>query len=117
MNRYLKKAVAGATLFAISALALAAPNSLVGTWRSDDESAGSSKGTMVIKADGSIDMQPDGFPVSSGHYEVHGPFLDVDMGKEMGKASIAYSLGKGGKTFDAQYSDGTRQKFKKVEKK
>jgi hypothetical protein len=111
-------AIALAILTPVSATlaASAMPTSIVGTWRSDDESAGSSKGTMVLKPDGVIEMQPDGFPVASGHYEVHGAFVDVDMGK-LGKSDIAYRLDKGGRVLDAQYADGTRQKFNKVEKK
>ena len=116
----LKKIVLTLAIF-VPGVALAAPAavpaSLVGTWRSDDTSAGSSKGTMVLKSDGVIEEQPDGFPVSSGHVAVHGAFLDIDLGAQMGKASVAYHLENNGKVLAAQYSDGTRQKFNKVEKK
>jgi hypothetical protein len=115
----LKQVAIALAIFGPVSAALAAatvPTGLVGTWRSDDESAGSSKGTMVLKSDGVIEMQPDGFPVASGHFTIHGAFVDVDMGK-LGNTDIAYRLDKGGRALDAQYADGTRQKFNKVEKK
>lgn len=112
----LKKFVATLAIFIPVASALAAPVGLLGTWRSDDTSGGSDKGTMVFKKGGEVDMQPDGFPASVGHYDTHGNFIEIDMGK-FGKSTIAYHLDNKGKLLDAQYADGSRQKFNKVEQK
>ena len=113
----MRKTIVALVVLTQASLALASTSNLVGTWRSDDIASGNSKGTMVLKKNGEVDMQPDGFPVSSGHYKVQGAFLDVDLGEALGKASIAYRLEKGGKVLEAQYADGTRQTFNKVEKK
>lgn len=115
----LKKIAVTLAIFIPVASALAAPVTpagLLGTWRSDDTSGGSDKGTMVLKKGGEVDMQPDGFPASIGHYTVHTNFIEIDMG-QYGKSTIAYHLENKGKLLDAQYADGSRQKFNKVEQK
>lgn len=100
-------------LFLVST-AYAGGVSLVGSWRSDDQSGGADNGTMIFGKDGSLVLAPDGFAPIKGRYTVSGDAITADMGSN-GKTTIHYQLDATSKKLTARYIDGRKQSFNRID--
>lgn len=111
-NRYFRAAALAGWLSLMAGAAFAGGPSLSGQWRSEDTAGGATKGTMMLLADGTARLQPDGFDALEGHWKAEGPFLNITVPNQ-GSVYISYTLSKDGKTLKVQYEDGRRQTFSK----
>lgn len=86
---------------------------LVGKWIAP-KTADTASGFIFFKADGVLELKPEGFDKAVGSYTTSDNWVDMDLSaKNMGKASAFYTISDNGSSLTLKYFNGLSQSFKK----